>query len=193
MTRTTSACASESTRSISSRPAEDGHALHPAAAQAWVVVDEADDVLARRLAQLAEEAAAAAARADDERAPPRVAVLDRAERVEERPLAEARGADQSDAEERVDDVDAGREVAERPEAEPDDPDRDRPRDDDRRGDRRRLARAGEAPDAAVEPEGDEGDVAARQDHGQRDEEDVLLVGRPVAGREQEVGDRRTPR
>ena len=50
------------------RPAADGHAEQPAAEQARVVVDEADDALARGLAQLAEQAAARAAGADDQRA-----------------------------------------------------------------------------------------------------------------------------
>ena len=46
--------------------ADDRDALDAAPAQPRVVVDEADDPLARRLAQLAEQAAAAAAGADDE-------------------------------------------------------------------------------------------------------------------------------
>src|SRR5262249_31867264 len=64
--------------------AEHRHALHAPPPQLRIVVDEADDVLARSLAQLAQEAAAASARTDDERAPPRLPVLDRAERVVER-------------------------------------------------------------------------------------------------------------
>ena len=46
-------------------PAEDGHALDPPAPQPRVVVDEADDLLARGLAQLAQQAAARAPGADD--------------------------------------------------------------------------------------------------------------------------------
>ena len=44
-----------------------GHAVQPPPAQPRVVVDEADDALARRLAQLAQQAAAGAAGADDQR------------------------------------------------------------------------------------------------------------------------------
>ena len=41
-------------------------AVHAPAAELRVVVDEADDALARRLAQLAHQAAAGPARADDQ-------------------------------------------------------------------------------------------------------------------------------
>src|SRR5205085_5832800 len=88
-------------------------ALEPPAAQARVVVDEADDVLARRLAQLAEQAAAAAAGAHDQRAPLSRPALHHDEGTVERSLAEARGADEDRAEEPVDDEDALREVAPR--------------------------------------------------------------------------------
>ncbi len=80
--------------------------------QARVVVDEADDLLARRLAQLAQQAAARAPGADDQRAAA-VALGQRRARAEQRALAEARGADHDHAEQRVEDEDARREVAER--------------------------------------------------------------------------------
>ena len=93
--------------------AEDGHAVHAAAAQPRVVVDEADDALAGRLAQLAHQAAAGAAGADDQRraGPAR-------SRTDSRPSTSARSAKReaaiSDrAEQRVDDEERAREVAER--------------------------------------------------------------------------------
>src|SRR5262249_31081198 len=90
--------------------AEDRRAEEAAAAQAHVVVDEADDLHAGLLAELAREAAPASSRAYDERAP---AVPGRAERRDaavRRALGEARTADEEEAEHGVDDEDRAREV-----------------------------------------------------------------------------------
>ena len=94
-------------------PPSDRHAVDAPAAQARVVVDEADDALAGRLAQLAHQAAAGASGADDQRASPGpVAVASAAPRDERRarPSREAPISDR--AEQRVDDEERAREVAE---------------------------------------------------------------------------------
>src|SRR6266536_3709363 len=59
--------------------AEHGYSLQAAAPQAWIVVDEADDALARCFAELPHQAAAAPACADDQRPPSRSAVAQRRE------------------------------------------------------------------------------------------------------------------
>src|SRR5205823_12387807 len=114
--------------------------------QAGVVVHEPADVLARGLAQLAQEASPAAAGADDERPPLALATFQHRERPEERPLAQARRADEDRAEEPVDDEDALREVAPRALRREDEEVRGELRET-HRGDRRcRFARTRVAPD-----------------------------------------------
>src|SRR5581483_1628352 len=104
--------------------ADDRDSLDAAAAQRGVVVDEADDALARRLAQLAQQAPAAPARPDDEHTTLVAAADEGREPSRERTLPEARHADEERTEQRVDEVDAAREAVER--------DR-RPREEERDG------------------------------------------------------------
>ena len=86
--------------------AEHLDAVDAAAAQARVVVDEADDALARGLAQLAHQAPAGPAGADDQR-PPRRAVAQRDRVPISEPLGEPRAADRDHADQRVDDEEGG--------------------------------------------------------------------------------------
>ena len=192
VTSTVSGRARSSTRSISSGPAEHGHALEPAAAEARVVVDEADHRLAR--ASRAARAAGCVRRGPA----PTIRVRRRSprSRSEWRPRTTARSpkrdsADQHRAEQRVDDEDGAREVARRA----------RQREEDE-GDASEtttavstesgIARAGVAPDAAVEPEEDEGDVA-RGEHDGRDHEVAGAAGRPSRCRRRGAGRRRRRR
>src|SRR5579864_9372405 len=131
--------------------ADDRDPLDAAAAQRGVVVDEADDALAGRLAQLAQQASSAPAGADDEHATLVAAADERCEAARERTLPEARHADEERAEQRVDEVDAAREAVER---------HRRPREEERGGlgqnagdeDVRRVARPGISPDPSVQAE-----------------------------------------
>ena len=66
------------------------------------------------------------------------------------------------------------------------PERDDLGDDDRRDDRGGVARAGVAPDAAVEAERDEREVARGEQDRQRGREDVPLRDRALALDAQEV-------
>src|SRR5439155_23281094 len=86
--------------------AQNGDALQPPAREARLVVDEADDLLAAGLAQLAEQASAAATRADDQRAPAPAASGQGRDGPHERTLPEARRPDEDGADEGVDDEDA---------------------------------------------------------------------------------------
>ena len=137
VTRTMSGRARSSTRSTLERAAEHGHALEAGACADRVVVDEADDLLARGLAQLAQQAPPAAAGADDQRLPAPPTGTTRAAR--RAALPEARRTDEHRADQRVDHEHALREVAEvadrREHAE-----RDELREDDR-GDDRAASRA----------------------------------------------------
>ena len=168
---------------------EHGHALHSPPAQLRVVVDEAHDLLARSLAQLAEQAAAAPSGTDDQRPPARVPLLERRQRAEERALAEARGADEHDGDQRVDDVRAERKVAEGPVRAPDDADGQDLGQDHPGHDRGGVSGTGETPHARVQLERDEERVSRGQDHRQREQEDVLLVRRPTPVHEEQVGGR----
>src|SRR5581483_6100889 len=89
--------------------ADDGHALDATAPECGVVVDEADDALARRLAQLAQQAAAAAPGADDEDPPLISASDERRQPARERSFPETGEPDQEGAQQHVDQVDAARE------------------------------------------------------------------------------------
>src|SRR5262249_47128094 len=93
------------------RTAEHRNTLETPAAKPRVVVHEADDHLAGRLAELAHEAPSGASGADDERAPTLRPPEQRTERTERGPLPEPRRPDQDGADQRVDDEDAPREAA----------------------------------------------------------------------------------
>src|SRR5215468_8613375 len=170
------------------QPTQHGHTLQAPPREPRVVVDEADDLLAGGLAEFAQQAAAAAPGADDERAPPLAAPGEGRNGPYEAALPEARRADDDDAHERVDDEDAARERA------PDlrrveDQVRDELGDDDRADDRGGVACAGVTPDAPIEPEWDEREVARREQHRQRDLEDVPVVWRAAALQAQVVRER----
>ncbi len=183
VTSTMSGRVRSSTCAISDVPPDDRDALKPPAPQARVVVDEAHDVLARRLAQLAEQAAAASSRADDQR--PAARRVERREPARSRSLPEPRRADEDDADERVDHEHALREVPEVA-GRSEHAERDELGGDDRRDDRDRVACAGIAPHAAVEAERDEREVARDEQDRQRGREDEPLRDRSLALDAQEV-------
>src|SRR5205814_4809445 len=85
--------------------------LDAAAPEGGVVVDEADHVLSRRLAQLAEQAPSAPPGTDDHDAPLSPAADEGGEAARDRALPEAGGADQERADQCVDDEDPLREIA----------------------------------------------------------------------------------
>ena len=89
-------------RAVSLGRPDDLDAVDAAAAEARVVVDEADDALAGGLAELAHEASTGATGADDQGAACG-AVADAAGADHDRPLGEAGADDRDHADQRVDD------------------------------------------------------------------------------------------
>src|ERR1700746_1341058 len=105
-------------RQAADRPADvpeaagDRDTLDPPPPQRFVVVHEADDALAGRLPELAQEAATAASRADDEHSALVSPSDERGEASGKGALPEARDPDQERTEQHVDEVDAAREAVE---------------------------------------------------------------------------------
>ena len=148
--------------------------------QTRCVVDEADDALAGRLPQLAQQAASGPSGADDQDAAAGAAASE-VERSGRSPVRRtAAAAIAAAADECVDHEDAAREVADRSLRERDDADRRDLRDDDRSACTKRVARARVPPDARVHAEEQQRDVAAEQEDRQREQEVVALVRRADA-------------
>ena len=150
-------------------------ACDAALAHARVVVEEADDAAAGRLAQFPREGTAGAAGADDEDA----ATLGtaRVAAAEHAADGDARADDQHGREYRVEKVDLNRERAQRPALESDDRERTERRHGARDGHRDDVVRPREAPDAAVDPRDHEADVAESEHDRQRGDEDRALLVR----------------
>ena len=155
---------------------DDGYALEPAPTQRDVVVDERDDTLAGRLAQLPQQASTAATGSDDQRASLVPPPDERADAPRHRTLGEPRRADERRAQQEVDQEDAAWEAVPR--------DR-RPHEEECRSfghehggeDAGRVARARIAPHAAVEAERDECDVARDEHDRQREVQHVPVPDR----------------
>ena len=151
--------------------ADDPHPLDPLPAEVPVVVDEADDTLSALLAQFAKKATAALAGADDQDAPLVAPADERRERTSDASFPEARGADKERAEQEIDEEHPARESV------PGDRRREEEerrclRDEYRSEDVRGIAGAGVAPDAAVQPEDDERQIAGDEHRRQGDVEEV---------------------
>ena len=163
-----------------------GHALQPPAPQARVVVDEADDVLAGRLAELAEQAAARRGR----RRRSASGGASRS-RSDERPRTSARSPKRDAPTRRMQSSASITNTLNGKSPRSGSPARRYPTatsSETRRRTTGRLACAGEAPDAPVEAEEDEREVARDEQDRQRDREDVPLVLRAHALHD--AGDRR---